>query len=398
MRNKIIWIYRAFHALSRVILGYPLYYISGFIPRKKCIWVFGSFGIFNDNSRYLYEYVIKANKHNIKAIWISNNKQSIIEASKYGKAYHALSINGLYYTLIAKVYIFSCYVSDINYFTSRGAIKVNLWHGIPLKKIEFDINTPPLNKVFKDASFISKVLRPQIYQRNDFLISPTKYIADYSLKSAFRINDDNIILAQYPRVSYLKSLMLEMKNKDKLEYSIFQKVFLYTPTWRDNSYDFIKKSEINFELLDNLMKENNSIFLVKLHSATKLSVDFSKYNNIRLTDNKQDPMKLLAIADCLITDYSSIYLDYLIVDRPIIFFSFDLDEYLQGREMYFDYDSVLAGNRVNSFSELFREILKVFVDDRLGKERRKKMSSLFLSNDTDSNKSIVDKIINKLGH
>ncbi|MCT8558388.1 CDP-glycerol glycerophosphotransferase family protein, partial [Glaesserella parasuis] len=104
------------------------------------------------------------------------------------------------------------------------------------------------------------------------------------------------------------------------------------------------------------------------------------------------------IADCLITDYSSIYLDYLIVDRPIIFFSFDLDEYLQGREMYFDYDSVLAGNRVNSFSELFREILKVFVDDRLGKERRKKMSSLFLSNDTDSNKSIVDKIINKLGH
>ncbi|MCT8668325.1 CDP-glycerol glycerophosphotransferase family protein, partial [Glaesserella parasuis] len=175
-------------------------------------------------------------------------------------------------------------------------------------------------------------------------------------------------------------------------------VFLYTPTWRDNSYDFIKKSEINFELLDNLMKENNSIFLVKLHSATKLSVDFSKYNNIRLIDNKQDPMKLLAIADCLITDYSSIYLDYLIVDRPIIFFSFDLDEYLQGREMYFDYDSVLAGNRVNSFSELFREILKVFVDDRLGKERRKKMSSLFLSNDTDSNKSIVDKIINKLGH
>lgn len=60
--------------------------------------------------------------------------------------------------------------------------------------------------------------------------------------------------------------------------------------------------------------------IVKLHPSTKINLDFESFDKIIIANNQADPCELMAVADCLITDYSSIYFDYLVLDSPIIFF------------------------------------------------------------------------------
>lgn len=354
-------------------IRYSLYFISGLIPRNKNIWVFGSFGVFNDNSRYLYQYVVDNPQLGIRAIWISRKKQSVIEASKVGESYRKNSLKGLYFSLIAKVYIFSAYVSDINFFTSRNAVKVNLWHGIPLKKIEFDITTKPLVDVFQKASLFEKIKNPAVRIKYDFILSPSQYVADYSFKSAFRVTDENIIVAEYPRVSYLKTC------KPLDEYQQYSKVFLYVPTWRDDGRNFLEQAQFDFEQLNVLMKEYNAIFIMKFHVATKIDVDLSLYGNLKLLPNNIDPIRLMKTADCLITDYSSIYLDYLVLDRPIIHFCFDLDDYIKNREMYFEYNDSLAGSKVSNYYELYYELSNILDGGDSSEIYRQRLKGKFLT-------------------
>ena len=109
------------------------------------------------------------------------------------------------------------------------------------------------------------------------------------------------------------------------------------------------------------LEENNILFCIKLHPKSKLNEEFRNIQseNIMVINKDADPYVFLKMADVLITDYSSIYFDYLLLDRPIIFFAYDLEEYLNdSREMYFDYDEFTPGEKVNDYQELKKSILR----------------------------------------
>ncbi|MGL6302014.1 CDP-glycerol glycerophosphotransferase family protein [Aeromonas caviae] len=330
-------------------------YLISFLPkRNKNIWVFGSFGDFNDNSRYLFEYVSKEHPE-IRCVWISSRNKSVLLASEFGEAYSTNSLTGLSILMKAGVYIYSAYVRDICWYTSGGAYKVNLWHGIPLKKIEFDIRTPPLVNVFHNATLLDKFKHPHAHIKHDLVLSPSRYVAEYSFISAFRLPDiSKVIVATYPRVQAIIKINEALKVSDKKE-----KVFLYTPTWRDSGSDFILSSGLNFNELNEVLFDNNAKLIIKLHPATIINYDVSSLTNISLANNSEDPSTMLAEADCLITDYSSIYFDYLVLNRPIIFFPFDKNEYLKGREFYFDYDIYTPGVKAYNARELISCIISV---------------------------------------
>lgn len=389
MKKKLFKIIKLVLLCPKYFLGYIIYFLSGFIPRKNNIWVLGNSINFRDNSRYLYEYLTNNPQFQIRAIWIAESQNSLLEAKKYGEAYHKYSLKGFYYCLLAKVYIFSAYISEINFFTSRKAIIVNLWHGIPIKKIEFDIYNLPLVKIFREASLIRKIINPWNHVKYDFLLSPSQYVANYSFKSAFRLNgDENIILGQYPRVSHL------IKCESISKYKKYKNVFLYVPTWRDGNDNFFEKSSFNLKLINHLMLENNALFLIKFHIGTENKIYLNNFGNIKIVENTTDPIELMKTASCLITDYSSIYFDYLILDRPIFYFSFDLEDYLKNnREMYFNYDeNILAGEQARSFDELL-VLMKRFLegyDD--GYEKRQAIKNKFLDENVGGNEKIVQVI------
>ena len=124
------------------LLLLPVYWLSFLFPRNKKIWLFGStFGRrFADNPRYLYLYVSQHKEElGLRPIWISHNEDVVQMLNSKGyEAYMYHSLKGIWFALRGKVYLFDNYSKDINFLQSGGALKVNLWHGIPLKKIQHD--------------------------------------------------------------------------------------------------------------------------------------------------------------------------------------------------------------------------------------------------------------------
>ncbi|MEX6220430.1 CDP-glycerol glycerophosphotransferase family protein [Providencia hangzhouensis] len=132
--------------------------MSGFFSRDNKIWLFGSYrNKFNDNTKYSYLKCHHTYK-NIKCYWISDDDNIIAELKN--KGYHAVkrrSIKGMIIMLKAGVYFVSSYTTDICFWTSRNVFYVNLWHGLPLKKIEYDIQSGPLFNKYNNENLFNKI-------------------------------------------------------------------------------------------------------------------------------------------------------------------------------------------------------------------------------------------------
>lgn len=346
--------------------------LSYLTPRNKSIWLFGSSrNCFNDNSKYLYIYILE--KHpNIRAVWISHNKKH----AKYLKnsfniyAYYKWSIKGIYYSLTGKYYFYNYYISDINTWTYGRATKINLWHGIPIKKIEFDINKGPLSHIFNN-SLKSKISYFNHYVKPNFILSTSKLISSL-FASAFRVEQKKCLEYGYPRndiltvpdqVVFNHIMKYEPKTTLLLINSMkkFDKTFVYMPTWRDNDIDFIEAANIDFISLNALLSSKNYLLILKLHSNTNLPIDLAKYPNIVLFNSKADIYPVLPYTDALITDYSSICFDYKLMNKPVVFYCFDKDDYTKNRELYFVYDEVIKDELVATD---FNSLLNILRNDK----------------------------------
>ena len=131
---------RSFFKLLSGIIFFPIYLVSNLIPRSSKIWVFGAwFGNnYSDNPSYIYEYIINK-KLPIDAIWLTNCNIIINDLRAKGfRVYHKFSIYGLWYGSRAGVTFINCGYDDVNKYCISGSLIVQLWHGIPLKKIKND--------------------------------------------------------------------------------------------------------------------------------------------------------------------------------------------------------------------------------------------------------------------
>ena len=191
-------------ALARILIS-PLYFLSWVIPRNRNIWVFGSYaGGFNDNSKYFFIYVNENSKElGLQPVWISSDRKTVDEIRAKGfEAFTKWSFQGVMLSLLSGVYIYSAYVSDINTWTSGRALKVNLWHGIPLKKIEFDITSGVLEPIF-NGTLKSKIRFISHYIKPDFFLSVSETTSKV-FSSAFRVPVSSCLPFGYPRNSILK--------------------------------------------------------------------------------------------------------------------------------------------------------------------------------------------------
>lgn len=363
------------------LLLLPVYWLSFLVPRNKKIWLFGStFGRrFADNPRYLYLYVSQHKEElKLRPIWISHNENVVRMLNNEGyEAYMYHSLKGIWFALRGKVYLFDNYSKDINFWQSGGAMKVNLWHGIPLKKIQYD-------NVFDKFRHPRNVWeRLKNFPRNISDEKPSHYVLTTSenlieiFSSAFRT--EKVLVAGYPRNAVLISD--EIKNVYSIEEKadrkkIFdflnnkkdgknKKMIFYMPTFRQSENLFFNNfDKDDFQVF---LKKNNILFCVKVHPKSKLSKEFEsiKSENIMVINKDADPYVFLKLSDVLITDYSSVYFDYLLLDRPIIFFDYDLREYLNdSREMYFDYYDFTPGEKVENYQSLKNGILSAIRNDK----------------------------------
>lgn len=348
---------------------YMIYPFSFLFPRRKDRFVFGSFrGAFNDNAKYLFIY---ANKHcrDKQLVWISNNSKTVAHIRSLGyKAYKVTNIKGVLYSLTSRYWFFNAYTSDIMFCLSGGAVCINLWHGVGLKRIEFNTVSGPLAQRFIERRFREVFFHPESFRRPDYLLSSTPFQTSIFAK-AFRLPESRCLEFGYPRNAILtapKPEILDFLSRYESESSLnlleefgkFSKVYIYMPTWRDSQREIFVQN-IDLHKLNEALRTKGELLLLKPHVNTIVTVDFCHFSNIRLVDSKADVYPLLPFTDVLITDYSSILYDYILMPgKGVLLYLYDYDEYVQERDFFYPFDENVIGERVSSSNELVAAILK----------------------------------------
>ena len=380
------------------LIFYLIYIATSWIPRDKNLWITGKIAgwsynteppQFFDNSKYFYLYLY--NKTETKVYWLTNNENEYALLKNYGLPVVMFnSFKGIWLTLRAKFFFHHYGINQINKILQIGSTQINLWHGTPLKKIGFDV--APQRK------------RPSLFNKlfnrngNVYISSTSNYLSVSILKKAFDANEDQFINCGYPRTDILKfnkedtKLFCQKYSKELLPYiekiENYKKIFLYMPTWRDDDPNYFLKANINFEELNTALEKINGLLLVKLHPLTNIT-PIHRFSNIIQIGNDIDIYPLLTFTDFLITDYSSIYFDYLLLDKEIIFIPYDIDSYLKNRELYFDYDEVTPGKKFLCFDDFIANIEKI--DSFNYGLERKKIKAMFIE---DYNFDSCEKIYN----
>lgn len=379
-------VYREIKYWSQIFL-LPVYALSFLVPRNKRIWAFGStFGYrFADNPKYFYLYV-NTFETSIRAVWISKNKDVISLLKNNGlEAYYANSFQGFWYALRAKVYLYDNYSKDICFWLSGGAVKINLWHGIPLKKINMDNKFDLVrNPVSRWCKFKYLLRRLSDEKPKHYVLTTSSFLVPI-FSSAF--NTDNVINCGYPRNDILGMTMLKniltgyeeasLKHiADKLSKMNKAKTVLYMPTFRESEKNFFEQTD--GKVLNEILIMKNILLCIKPHPKSKFYSEYTGLcsDNIIVLEPDADPYVYLNNADILITDYSSIFFDYLLLDRPIVFYCYDLNQYLEeSREMYFDYDEFTPGEKAYTFEQLCELLINMesLVEKEEFNEKRSKI-------------------------
>ena len=344
-------------------LMFPISCLVYIMPRNKRNWVFGSgTGMnFSDNAKYLFLYCSSLNE--INCYWITKNKVLVENLRNDGlKAYYKYSIMGLWLSISSKVYIYDSRTGCINHFTSTGAYKVSLWHGSPLKTIDRDITVK--NNAFYIGNhtwglkrYLVRIIMPEWFVVADLMIATSDKVKGY-FNSAF--GSKKIEVTGYPRNDiisnpnlYRKYLMFEQNIIHSLST---KKTILYAPTFRDTDR-FERETPIEWERLNNLLKKNDTTFLIKLHRHDYSMIMKENYSHIRVLDNESDMYPLFSKVDLLITDYSSIFFDFLLTDKPVLFYPYDIEDYLtMDRSMYDEYETVTPGHKAYDFQGFYEKI------------------------------------------
>ena len=336
--------------------------VSLIVPRSKRIWAFGSWygGRFADNPKYFFLHCAAREREAVHAVWLSMSSTVVRRIRALGfPAYHRLSPSGLWYALRAGVYIFDCRVMDVSSVASSGAVKVNLWHGVPLKMIERDIpqSTNALAQANHGSALVraaNKVLRPQLSERYDYILGTSRATCE-RLAGAFGVPTSQVINGGYPRTDVLLSgddgarFRMPEENRVIEQCRAYARegtrVMLYMPTFRDWRNDADRVIPIDWAALDKVLEAHNGALFCKLHPNDQARLpDLAGLSRVHLIPSNVDPYPILRETDALISDYSSIFFDYLLLDRPLVFYPYDLDDYRKySRALYDDYDTVTPG-------------------------------------------------------
>lgn len=291
----------------------------------------------------------KENKY--QHIWCVNDVEKY-ESTDNVKYIKRGSIKYLYYLCRAKYLINN--TSFPAFFQKKpGQVYINTWHGTPYKKMGIHEHNAKFGHY-------SNVLRN--FLQVDYLVMPNKFTAD-TFGDAYYLRDlyeGYVLTVGSPRIDLSFQDNDEIRRELGIDFS--KKTLLYAPTWRSDNEEMAEiANEVLMSLVNNYQDEYNILY--KGHYLDKGETE--KFSNIVEVSNEIDTNKLLSIVDVLVTDYSSIFFDYLPLRRPIIFYMKDIERYEETRGLY-DLGS-LPGEVVKNPTELVEALKNPVVSKRINK-------------------------------
>ena len=343
------------------------------IPKKRNrIVIYSNWG-FRDNIRTLYQYLIDNGfQDKYEIICASNN---FYHLKKDNRVKFVSIYRGLYYFLTSKYFFYSFGKYPIK--PSNNQMVVNLWHGMPLKKI----------------GNLEEGLESVDYNYFTKLVSSSDFFTPI-MKAAFNANDEQMLL-----VGNIRNDELFEEEKDKN--------IIWMPTYRNskNYHDsqdalifLLKESE--FCEINKFLEKYEYHLYIKLHPLEESHFKFkNNYSNIHMLSEETISQhygtlyKFLGTTSALITDYSSVFLDYYLLNRPVAFTINDYEEYKENRGFVFDdVKSLMAGPTVSNFDDLLEFLNSVMKSEDEFYFERNEINSKVNSIQRDFTKTLLENV------
>lgn len=321
------------------------------IPKSKKYVIIGGWQgkRFADNSRGMFEYLdIHKKELGIKKVfWYTRNK-SIYEAlEKQGKdVLYGYRLRSIYWHLRSKVHMIDQNTRDILGILSVRCIRINLWHGIPLKKIGNYMSGSCTTKWY--SKYTSSGCWPEQY------ILATSEYTGHMLAYAMGVKEEKCLIASYPRNARLYQCRMEKKREEE-NFIIF-----YLPTFRDKN-EKNPLLQMDLSVFNEKLIDKNMLLYIKPHFASMSSWDTAKvYTNIIILEAVDDVYDWLYKTDLLVTDYSSVFFDFMITRRAILFYPYDIAYYEDSeRGFAMPYEENTPGDKVYSLEEFEKKVFYI---------------------------------------
>jgi len=318
---------------KEVFLSICARYHDIFTKREKILFISKSFIGSNNYALFVYMY-----KQGLPVVLATDNKEQAETLAAHGLPIMKLDSWKFYEILGKSAWIIQDQGNWNGPFHKLSAHQktVQLWHGIPLKRLN--------------------VLRTTVY---DFHISPSNYVNETALAKVIQAKEH--LNLGYPRNDMLikEHDDLDLALCDRKLYDLAKerfengkKVFVYMPTHRESLEDSLPP--LDFKVLDEVLDKIDGVMILKFHAFAVAKLDTSKtYENLYFHNALGDIYPILKYTHTLVTDYSSVYFDFLLLNRPIIFYAYDFEAYHTNMGGFvYDYETYAPGLQVNNREEL----------------------------------------------
>ncbi|MGX4598599.1 CDP-glycerol glycerophosphotransferase family protein [Faecalimicrobium sp. JNUCC 81] len=384
--------------LINMVVAFVLYPFKKNKFRDKNIWLIGGHAgdIYNDNSKFFYEYMLKNHK-DVDIYWVINKESKVLDKIPGKKLIRGSVENYLYY-YNSKAIVFShapsADIAPYNFVVPvlnnfhKTTVKVYLNHGtISFKKRK------PMDGRLKNI--IDNLLKS--YD----VVTASSEFEENVMVNEWGMNKDNVCIVGNARYDNLPTNEVA-QTRD----------ILYTPTWRDwikfDGDNFTKSDYfinimnfLNDEKLNKILEEKDVNIKFYLHHLMHEFIDDIRENitgkRIIFLDKGVTLADEIRKSSVNITDYSSVAIDFLYMNRPILFYQFDIDEYKEKIDSYIDLDNEMFGSLAYTKDEAVDKLIEIIDNDfEILESQKNERNKFFRYNDNKNCDRIYSAIVNKI--
>lgn len=254
----------------------------------------------------------------------------------------------LYHLATSQVAILDTYCIPVSLLHHRDSLTViQIWHAVgAFKKFGYSI----LGKEEGSSERVAKAMR--MHDHYDYVCTSSE-AALPSFAEAFHTDESHMIIYPLPHLDQLKDPVYKEKRVEEIykEYPSLngnKKIILYAPTFRKDATDM---NQVVTSMCEQIDFQNYEL-IVKLHPLTIQTID----QRSCIIDRKFTTADMLFVSDYVITDYSAIVFEAAFLNKPLYFYTFDYDTYLDKRDFYLDYEKEMPGLISDEFSEIMDNI------------------------------------------
>lgn len=354
--------------------------LSLIVKVKKKQVLLCSFGgkRYDDSPKVLYDYMIDhPSFKDYEFIWAFTDPD-LFEIPKGKK----ISINSLKYFWVAinsGIWISNVSIERGLRFKTSENYYINTWHGTPLKKICSEANSSSIDIDPKgmDLMCCQSEFDKKIFSR------------------LFDIHEDNILMVDLPRNDSLLKYRVDdcIRIKQSLGIELSKKVILYAPTFREYDVEnnkFILSKYIDFEKWS-LELGQEYVILFRGHYLISQSLSLKTSSHVKDVSGYPILNDLMVISDILVSDYSSIFFDFSILEKPMLCYAYDYEMYSRKRGMYFD----IRNELLTVYNEM--QLLKVLrnLNNEELREKSKQFKIKYAPNPGKSSEKLINEFLKR---